>query len=196
VLQKIIPVGQGVDTYLACPDSFVAKEHPNCPWCPEPHRLWRHGEYRRTAILPGARTVQVPVFRFLCGHARTTVSLLPDFCLPRRQHGPEVLGRFLEALLVTGLTLMGAMRRARPDAPAGHSLPQSLLAGFRRRLPVVRAWLASQRARAPSAPQLPGHWPVEQSQAVLQLLDFPGDTGAAFTASSLQLHRRHGVGLA
>jgi hypothetical protein len=148
VLQKIIPVGQSVDTYLACPDSFVAKEHPNCPWCPEPHRLWRHGEYRRTAILPGARTVQVPVFRFLCGHARTTVSLLPDFCLPRRQHGPEVLGRFLEALLVTGLTLMGAMRRARPDAPAGHSLPQSLLAGFRRRLPVVQLWLASQRARA------------------------------------------------
>ena len=195
-VQKIVPAGESVDTYLADPQAVVTQEHLICPWCTASHRLRRHGTYRRTSILLGCRTLVVPVVRLLCPHARTTVSLLPDFCLPGRQHGPVVLGVFLEALVLLGLTLAKAMRRARPDAPAGHSLPQSLLAGFRRRLPVIRAWLASQRPRAPSAPQDSGRWSVELRAAVQCLLGFSSDPGAAFTAAGLQFHRCHGVGLA
>ena len=195
-MQKIVPAGESVDTYLASPGAVVTQEHLICPWCTARHRLRRHGTYRRTAILVGGRTLVVPVVRLLCPHAGATVSLLPDFCLPGRQHGPAVLGVFLEALVLLGLSLAKAMRRARPDAPVGHSLPQSLLAGFRKRLPVILTWLASQRARAPSAPQGTGRWPVELRTAVQCLLGSSSDPGAAFTAAGLQLHRRHGVGLA
>jgi hypothetical protein len=32
------------------------------------------------------------------------VSLLPDFCTPRHQHGPAILGIFLSALVITAAT--------------------------------------------------------------------------------------------
>lgn len=195
-VQKIIAVGVTVHEYLARPQQIQREEHLGCPICPEGHRLWRHGWYRRRVILPGGEVVEIPVARLLCRNTGTTVSLLPDFCIPRRQHGPAVLGLFLEALVVCGLSLAGAMRRARPDAPRGHSLPQSLLAGFRRRLSSTRTWLGSQRARAPTPQTSPSRRPLEVCLAVTEILGLAADSEQAFIHAGRGIHDLTGMALA
>lgn len=195
-MQKIARIAVSVDSYTASPLQILTERLLVCPCCPEGHRLWRHGSYRRTVILPGGAVRVIPVLRLICGYTGATVSLLPDFCLPRRQHGPGILGAFLEALIFGGHTLMEAMRRARPDAPACHSLPQSLLAGFRHRLSKIRAWLFSRQVRAPDPPATPRPWPLELRTAVSALVSLTPDLAEAFTFANRSLHDSQRVGLA
>lgn len=195
-MQKIARVAVSVDSYIASPLQILTETLRICPCCPEEHRLWRHGSYERTVILPRGEIRTIPVIRLICRHTGVTISLLPDFCLPRRQHGPGVLGIFLEALVFGGRTLMQAMRRARPDAPACHSLPQSLLAGFRHRLHKIRAWLFSRQVRAPDPPITPRPWPLEVATTVSALLSLGPDPAEAFTCASRSLHDCQRVGLA
>lgn len=147
-------------------------------------------------ILPAEETLEIPLVRLLCRHSGVTVSLATDFCIPRRQHGPQVLGLFLEALVDAGLGLAGAMRRARPDAPRGQSLPQSLLPGFRRRLSSTRTWLGSQRARAPSPPASPNRQPLEVRLVVTEILGLAADARWAFTYAGRGIHDLTGAALA
>jgi len=195
-VQKIVVASQSVHGYVASPEAVLTEERRRCPVCPDGHRLWRHGWYQRTAILADGETLVIPVMRLLCRRTGTTVSLLPEFCLPGRQHGPAVLGVFLQELLVSGLSLVRAMRRARPDAPLGHSLPQSLLAGFQRRLPQIRAWLARRRARAPTPCRGASRWPLELRVAAGALLAIGEDAAAGFTRAGRGVHDLCGVGLA
>ena len=130
-----------VHEYIASPSSVLTNENRRCPICPDGHPLRSHGHYFRTVILLGGQTERFMVLRLLCAVARRTISLFPNFCIPRRQHGPAVLGLFLEALVLTGLTLVAAMKVARPDAPSNHSLPQSLLGGFMARKDGTRTLL-------------------------------------------------------
>jgi hypothetical protein len=51
-VQKIIEVRGSIQEYIAQPHSALTEEHRRCPICAGGHRLWRHGQYERTAILP------------------------------------------------------------------------------------------------------------------------------------------------
>ena len=195
-MQKIIAIRVGVHEYVARPQVLLTEDLRVCPFCPDGHRLWSHGSYLRFAIVEGGASHRIPVLRLFCPRLGLTLSVLPDFCLPGRQHGPAVLGVFLEALILGGLTLTGAMRRARPDSPQGHSLPQSLLRGFVRRLPPIRAWLANRRHRFPDLAAPPRPRPIEWVQTVAALLEAGDDACADFTASSRRFHAATGLGLA
>jgi hypothetical protein len=175
---------------------LVTDDARRCPFCTHAHALALHAWYFRWAILPDPDgEVKIPVRRLRCSRSRHTVSLLPDFCLPRRQHGPAVLGAFLAAFLLAGATLLGALRSVRREA-RGHAVAQALLAGFARRARPVGAYVAALRARPVEPPcAVPARW---RSLALLlvALLEGFRDAGSAFVHHALRFHARFGVSLA
>ncbi len=88
---------------------------------------------------------RIPVLRLLCPRTGKTVSLLPDFCLPRRQTGPAILAVFLYALVFKGLSLCASLLEARRDLTSEtthHAQAQAMRDRFIKRLPKLRAYLA------------------------------------------------------
>ncbi len=150
-MQKICQVPGGLPHYLEAPDCLVNEQTRACPFCKDGHRLRLHGWYDRRVVFPGeSQEKTIPVLRLLCSRKRRTLSLLPDFCLPRRQHSAGLLGLFLLAL-VRGQSLLSAMREVRPSVP-GHSVPQALLRGFLDKAGHLRTYLASLWPRPPVLP--------------------------------------------
>jgi hypothetical protein len=121
------------------------------------------------------------------------VSLLPDFCLPLRQHGPSILGLFLHAI-ICGAGQLEALIRFRPDATQ-HSTAFSLLKGFLDRAAKIRAYLAGLRPRIVDFPRAP---PRQRGLALLVhgLMQGFTDPAAAFTDHARRFHRQFQVGLA
>lgn len=149
-VQKLLPVRGGLNAYLAAPRMLVDERTQKFPFCDSPHHLRLHGMYDRWVLVEDGQEAKLPVQRLLCAHTGKTVSLLPDFAIPRRQHGPVILGTFL-AGYASGRPLVVAFRAARPGAQ-GHSVAQSLLKGFLSRAGPIRAYLARLRARAVETP--------------------------------------------
>jgi len=172
------------------------RERGKCPFCSEKHRLRRHGHYHRFVLLPGRQEpARVPIRRLLCARtAGRTVSLLPDFCLPRRQHGPEIVGSFLSAYAEGG-NLLAALRAARPDA-AGHSVAQSLRDGFLARAGPIRAYLARLRARAVVPPVTTCRRRREVAALLAGLCHGFAAAAAAFVHHGVDLHAMAQIGLA
>jgi hypothetical protein len=138
--------------------------------------------------------VEVSVLRLLCARKGKTVSLLPGFCLPRRQHGPEILGRFLDALVFQGLALLAALRRANAGA-ASHSVAQSLRDGFLSRREELGTYLSARR-RVQSLPSgVP--WALRQPATFIQELrrGFSG-AASAFLHHGWRFHAKFNLGLA
>ncbi|MBZ0152811.1 MAG: DUF6431 domain-containing protein [Planctomycetes bacterium] len=192
-MQKLLPVRGGLNGYLAAPEVLVDETSRACPFCKGKHRLRLHGHYHRLVLLEGDRMARVPVRRLLCTRVGRTVSLLPDFCIPRRQHGPAILGTFL-ASYAEGKPLLTALRTARPDAPS-HSVAQALRGGFLARGGRIRTFLASLRARAleltPSTAGLRGEVSV-----LLGALCLGFATAAeAFVHRGVGLHAMQQIGL-
>jgi hypothetical protein len=195
-VQRLCPIPQGVNAYLADPAIILSAEHLECGFCATPHRLWRHGTYHRQALFPGSPdAILLPVIRLLCAPSGRTVSLLPDFCLPRRQHGPAILILFLAVFLLHGLALLPALREARPDAP-GHSVAQSLLRGFEVRVDRVHTYLASIRPRLPNLKDVPRPRYRDLTKLVFSLIDGEPDPVAAFLAHARAFHGHFGLGIA
>lgn len=192
-VQKLLPVRGGLNGYLAAPDALVDEASRACPFCAEKHRLRLHGHYHRFVIVEDGRTARLPVRRLLCVHTGRTVSLLPDFCIPRRQHGPAILATFL-AGYAEGKPLLTALRAARPDAP-GHSVAQSLRRGFLARGVQIRTFLASLRARAleptPSTAGLRGEVSVLLGALCLGFVK----AADAFVHHGVGLHAMQQIGL-
>lgn len=187
-VQRVLPVRGGLKAYLAVPDVLVNESSRQCPFCREQHRLRLHGDYHRHVLVDAEQSASVPVRRLLCVHTGKTVSLLPDFCIPRRQHGPSILGPFL-AGYAGGQSLLAALQSARPDA-ANHSVAQSLLRGFLARSGPIRTYLSHLRHRAvePPAPT-PGLSVLQREVSVLVVALCLGFANAA------QAFVHHGVGL-
>jgi hypothetical protein len=151
-IQKIIEISEGVNAYLALDkkDLPVPSGKELCPFCPVPHPLRRHGFYRRNAI--GKDSVRsLFVRRLLCPPTGRTVSLLPDFLLPRKQHTTRVVAEFLHAFALLALTLTASMARATASYPSRQK-GAFWLCLLLDNLPAFRTWLASSipRRTAPS----------------------------------------------
>jgi hypothetical protein len=188
---------------VACDVKFY-RDHPNmlvdvqtlaCSFCPDHHALELHGWYHRYALFPAAEDTCLPIRRLLCTRTGKTVSLLPDFCIPRRQHGPAILGLFLAAVLITGLALLKAIQKQRPSVTY-HSVAQSLLSGFTRRQSHLRAYLAQTFPRFPEAPATVQ--PVHRSRAevFLALTAQSKDIPASFRHHGRLFHDCGQLGLA
>jgi hypothetical protein len=127
------------------------------------------------------------VQRLLCPITGRTVSLLPDFCLPRRQHGPEILGRFLAAYVLQGLALLAALKRVRALA-SWHSVAQSLRDGFLRRASTVRTYVARLNARAIDIPCEVAASRVEVARLLIPLLEGFDDAGLALRHHAREIY--------
>lgn len=196
-MQRVCRVRGGVNSYLKDSRVVITGKNRSCPFCPgeKAHRLRIHGTYQRQALFPDpAAPETIPVHRLLCVSTQKTVSLLPDFCLPRRQHGPSILGVFLHALL-EGVDLLRAIKSVRGEVQH-HSTAQALLRGFLEKAAKIRSYLAGIRHRVIKPPKaIP---PRHRSLGALfhGLLHGFSDPSSAFTFHGLGLHRRFQVGLA
>lgn len=104
--------------------------------------------------------------------------MLPDFCIPRRQHGAAVLGAFL-AGYAAGKPLVAALRK-----------------GFLARGARIRAYLARLRARAlEPPPATPGCRSEVRVLVAALCLGFV-KAAAAFIHHGVGLHAMQQVGLA
>ena len=174
--------------YLRNPDMLDTAEVRRCPFCESGHAMILHGWYCRQVILPaGGGCLSIPVRRLRCRATGRTVSLLPAFCIPRRQHGPGVLGLFLVHLFLRGMTLMESLRLARGEAPS-HAVAQSLRDGFRRRCGRICEYLSGLGGRAPAADRPTAV--VERLRAGYRRIQ------QAFTVHGRALHAASGLGLA
>lgn len=195
-MQKVCAAAGGVKGYVADPACLLSEEARRCPFCVDGHKLRLHGSYRRYAILPDPEPVErLVVVRLLCPRVRRTVSLLPDFCLPRRQYGPAFLAIFLEAFVLLGLTLLAALKKARAAVP-GYQVGQALLKGFSSRDRQIRAYLAGLRARALPEPDRATTKPGHLAPLVRELVAGFGDAASAFLHHGRGLHGCFEVGLA
>ena len=194
-MQRVCRVEGGVNEYLENPRCLLTEENCWCPLCPEGHRLRKHGTYKRQALFPDPEAPKILlIYRLLCVRTGQTVSLLPDFCLPRRQYGPSILGLFIHSLL-EGAGLLKALKTVRREAER-HSTAQSLLRGFLEKAPKIRTYLAVIRPRVVEPPQA-----ITPGQQLLGAL-FHGlrhgfsDPSAAFTFHGLRIHQRFQISLA
>ena len=136
----------------------------------------------------------MPICRLLCARTGKTVSLLPDFCLPRRQHGPAIVGAFLSGY-AQGESLLASLRAVRPDA-AGHSVAQSLRQGFLARAGPIRAYLARLRARAIDPPATACGRRREVAALLVGLCHGFAAAAEAFVHHGVGLHAMAQIGLA
>jgi hypothetical protein len=195
-MQRVCAVTGWVKAYLASPGMLATPASRRCPFCHDGHLLRLHGVYLRHALFPDPEApARIPVVRLLCPRAGRTVSLLPDFCLPRRQHGPAILGAFLLAWAVAGRPLLAALRSVRREAP-GHSVAQSLLRGFLGRLHALRSYLAALRPRLPDPPKESPAPRRHAAAVVLALLEGFREAARAFVHHGRTFHGRFAEGLA
>jgi hypothetical protein len=173
---------------------LVTEDSRQCPFCRDKHRLRLHGHYHRVVLVPGEAPLRVPIRRLVCVHVGKTVSLLPDFCVPSRQHGPAILGTFL-ASYAKGESLLAALRTARPEAP-GHSVAQSLRKGFIARAGPIRTYLARLRARAVDTPPSVIGRRREVAALLLGLGHGVATAADAFVRHGVELHAALQIGLA
>lgn len=196
-MQKVLPVVGGIKAYVASPDCLLSSATRACPFCSDRHPLWIQGWYWRYALGPGfgeGEVLRIRVLRLLCARRGQTVSLLPEFCLPRRQHGPAILAIFLQAL-VQGLSLLEALRQARVEV-ASHSVAQSLVRGFLSRRTELLVYLGGLRARALDPAISPGRDRWGLASLVDGLCQGFQDPARAFEVHARGFHDRFGLGLA
>jgi len=133
------------------------------------------------------------VRRLFCCRFGQTVSLLPDFCLPGRQHGPAIAGRFFQAL-VKGGTLTVALLVSRGKVPS-HSVAQDLYRGLLRKSDLIRLYLSGVHPRAVEPPAGIRGRSRRLYSLVVGLLTGFGDEVKAFSFHARRFHRCFQTGL-
>ena len=175
---------------------LVSDQTRRCPICAEPHPLQLHGWYDRYGLFPHPeKDARIAVRRLRCVETGRTVSLLPDFCIPKRQHGPAILGPFLIAVILQVIALLVAIRRLRPRVDC-HSVAQSLLGGFVRRDRQLRVYLSQRLSRIPEAPPSVPVRRRPMAELLLALQQGAGDVASAFIQHGRAFHRCFQLGLA
>lgn len=76
---KILFFGRSCKAYLRLYRSDGPHMKLCCDHCS--HRLHKHGRYYRW-VTTKREMIEIPIYRWLCPHCRTTVSVLPDFLIP------------------------------------------------------------------------------------------------------------------
>ena len=134
-MQILHPFAGSVQQYLeaiADPDQY---RPDHCPQCQTKEPLVGHGFYRRTLVDSSFDGV-IAVRRYLCRLCRRTVSLLPEFALPWLRCSITVIGLFLTARLLQGLTLMAAASAAGQSAMP-YQRGQFWIRRFRKQAPAL-----------------------------------------------------------
>jgi hypothetical protein len=197
-VQRIIDFDGGIKQYLVRAPSSIPSGSDLCPFCRPTHRLRRHGSYCRNAVT-AVDSHRIAVQRLYCPATGRTVSLLPDFLVPRKQHTAPVIAAFLYAFAWLGLGLAAAVSKATrvyPSRQKGRFWARAIAA----RGHVIRAYVATQRARV-SAPPSDALLLAHPVRRLLYSLLAPlrvgyADLPAAFVHHSRRMHAAHGLALA
>lgn len=194
-MQRVCETRGDVKKYFQNPKLLVNDDTLACPICLIPHRLRLHGTYERWCILPGhASGAGIRVQRLLCIITGKTISLLPDFCLPRRQYSPAVVGIFLYALVIKSCSLLGAMREVRPGVTS-HAVAQSLRDGFAGQQVAIKAYLASLHPCAIKVPAKVSPKHHNLAMMILGLLGKQRKPDKIFLYHARCIHQKHHVSL-
>jgi hypothetical protein len=198
-IQRLVRIEGGLKGYLAIGDPAELEGVLDCPFCKGRHRLRLHGWYARWVclLIDGVlREERLRIRRLLCVEKMKTVSLLPDFCIPRRQYGVEVLGYFLECFVVLKLSYLRALRRVRPVAER-HSVVQQLIVAFLSRHSAIAGFMGTllHRVHAEIAADVRGRR-REAARLFLPFLEGCADGASALRDRALAFYQRTGTGFA
>ena len=83
---------------------------PGCPLCGRKRPLRKHGTYPRNVCDLQFPPVLINILRYYCPGCGGTVSILPSFCLPRKQHSAGVVSLCLQLVLACGVSLRNVNR--------------------------------------------------------------------------------------
>jgi len=147
-IQKITELSGSINKILRNASSGITSVPQGgdlCPFCKPSHRLRRHGTYQRNAVT-AEQVFRICIQRLLCAATGQTVSILPDFLLPRKQHLIPVVASFFSAFALQGLSLAASMSLATiiyPSRQKGTYWIRCLVGN----MPTIRAYMASVRPR-------------------------------------------------
>lgn len=113
-MQMISPTLLDAEEYAAEQAHRHIKRPSQCPQCKEPRTLRALGFYSRSVTSPATGdVVTIKVRRFLCGHCRRSLSILPSFAQPYRLICSFTIERFFNKSSVGRDTLQwhGLLRR-------------------------------------------------------------------------------------
>ena len=194
-IQRVIPIPGGSKHYRADMERKalpIPEGSDICPWCPVPHRLRKHGCYFRRA-LTREEVHDLLIRRLLCPVQGKTVSLLPDFLLPRKHHTAGVIADFFHAYVLLGLTLLASVARAR-KAFASYQKGGFWRRCFEKNLPRIRTYLAQLHPEQRREP-VPVSARSRIEPALALLLECSRSPRQAFEAHSRRMHRALGCAL-
>ena len=161
-----------------------------CPFCKgkkKKHRLWRHGSYERFVVVAELDVaITILVVRLYCCKKGQTVSLLPHFLAPRKQHTWEVMGTYFSKIEIEGCSRVAAMEAAtkiKPSRQKGAYWSRCL----EENLVQIQTYLSGIRPRLAGAPC---------PSTLLKALRRGYKTlGEALARHNLMMHKMHGVWL-
>ena len=98
--------GTDIQGYLKNYSEFSEKLRPlSCPFCGRMHPLRKHGTYSRNICDLHLAPVMIAILRYYCPACGLTVSILPSFCLPRKQYSAGVISLCLQLVLSCEVSL-------------------------------------------------------------------------------------------
>ena len=139
-----------------------------------------HGHYKRCVILPDVASDPFGVHRYRCATCKGTVSFLPDFCVPYKHFGTDIVFLVLQFLLLLGHSVCAVAN------------PFGSLNRFGWSRWCVSEWLGQFDRNSHNLwhfglPRLLGYSPVPEDLA--RLLRYFVDTSADYTESSAHTFR-------
>lgn len=123
-MQIIIKTDCSIEEYVAKGQDFPFPEPRLCPNCKR-GKPNKHGFYRRFC-LNGHSIFRLLIRRFRCRACRITISLLPDFCIPRFQYSLSLLWKVLELRFAQSLSLKKCIEALLQKFPGLQWLPQRI----------------------------------------------------------------------
>ena len=104
--KKFISFGSDVQSYV---ENWRSLKPPRPSCCLFKNcsgkRLHYHGHYRRSVIYPEFVGKEFGVHRYRCVTCGKTVSFLPDFCIPYKHYGSDVVFLVLQWLVLLGYSI-------------------------------------------------------------------------------------------
>ena len=110
---------------------------PTLPSCPNPDcraqkTMWRNGFYVR-CVVTGTQLYEIKIQRLRCRYCGISVSLIPNFALPRFQYSLDIIIAALYMRVSMALTLLATAQKLTPPHP-GYSPSSGLVGFYERRL--------------------------------------------------------------
>lgn len=123
-MQRIFETNCSIQEYVEKGKNYPFPELSLCPCCKreKPHK---HGFYKRFC-LDGHIIYRIFIRRYYCQKCRTTISFLPDFCIPKFQYSLSVLERVLQLRFERKHSLKRCIEVLHYEFPQLDWLPQKI----------------------------------------------------------------------